>query len=307
MIVSGSLVPGVDPANFNLPEYTAFRMELPAPSLADYIADYQLYDSDEKRHSDVSEYMLPSWPAIRIILADRPMGVQLGNQLYDPMPRAALFGTTTQAMLATPHGGVTVAINLTPLGWARLFTIPASSVRDQVIPLADAMDKAVVNALVEELRGSNRSTDVKAILDRFLLTHMLPAHRDEAAIRKISQLIDDPDTLDLATSAERIGISAKKLSRMSNRHFGYPPKRLLMRTRFMRSFLPMFCGERRCDFLMIDPGYVDASHFLRDAARFLGTTPARFMAHPTPYLDAVLRARRIVLQAAQTERLAVTA
>lgn len=299
MIESGSLVPGVDPDLFRLPDYTAFRLELPRADLSEYVADYQVFDSDEQRHPSAREYMLPSWPAIRIILADRPMGLKLGNTSYDPMPTATLFGTTTQAMLATPHGGVTIGVNLTPLGWSRLFSMPASAVRDRIIPLAEAMSADLIDSLVAGLRDSNRSTDVKPILDVFFASHFRPVHRDDVAIRQISALIDDPATVDLASSAERMGISAKQLSRLSNRHFGYPPKRLLMRTRFMRSFLPMFCGQRRCDFSMIDPGYVDASHFLRDARRFLGTTPARFMAHPTPYLDAVLRARRLVLQAAQ--------
>jgi len=302
MIISGSLVPGVDPASFALPDATAFRLEMPDAALRDYISDYHVYDSDGSQYSGAREYMLPSWPAIRICLADKPMGVELGDTRYDPLPVAALYGTTTRAMLATPHGGVTIGASLTPLGWARLFSCPASVVRDRIVPLESCMNRKLVTELVSSLRNSNQSTEVKAILDGFFLRHMRPVHRDDAAIRQLMQLINDPRTGDLASESERVGISAKQLSRLSNRHFGYPPKRLLMRTRFMRSFLPMFCNGRKCDFSLIDDDYVDASHFLRDARRFLGTTPARFMRHPTPYLDAVLRARRIVQQAWQRQQ-----
>lgn len=303
MIESGSLVPGVDPESFGLPDGTAFRLELPAMSLRPYVANYHVFDSDPQRHPYAREYILPSWPAIRICLSEKRMGLQLGDKTYNPLPIAALYGTTTKAMLATPQGGVTIGISLTPLGWARFFSLPASAVRDAVLPLDQAMDPALVDRLINMLRGSNQSTDVKPLLDQFLADTMLPPHRDEPAIRQMIQLVDDPDTLDLPQAAQKIGISAKQLSRLSNRHFGHPPKRLLMRARFMRSFLPMFAGQRRCDFSMIDEGYVDVPHFLRDARHFLGMTPARFMAEPTPYLDAVLRATRIVLQAARRAEL----
>lgn len=305
MIESGSLVPGVDPDSFGLPDGTAFRLEMPELALQPYVADYHVYDSDAVRHPSAREYILPSWPALRICLADNRMDLQLGSNSYHPLPVAALYGTTTRAMLATPHGGVTIGISLTPLGWARLFTRPANEVRKSVIPLSEAMDPARVDQLVGMLRASNRSTEVKPLLDQFLNSAMLPVHRDEPSIRQMISLIDDPGTVDLTQSADRIGISAKQLSRLSNRHFGYPPKRLLMRARFMRSFMPMFCGQRRCDFSMIDEGYVDVPHFLRDARHFLGMTPARFMAQPTPYLDAVLRAMRVVRRAARRSGLSV--
>lgn len=298
MIVSGSLVPGVDAADFRLPAHTAFRLEMPDPSLRDYIDDYHILDSDEHHHADAQEYILPSWPAIRINLSANRMGLKIGSKAYDPIPVASLYGTTTKAMLATPHGGVTIGISLTPLGWARLFSSPASHFRDDVVPLETVLAPSVVAQLVDSLIESNQSTDVKPILDNFLLSNMRPIQRDEEAIRKLLRLLEDPATQDLATSCRAYGISAKQLSRISNRYFGYPPKRLLMRTRFMRSFLPMFCTYRQCDFTVIDQDYVDASHFLRDAKRFLGMTPARFMMTETPYLDAVLRARRIVLTAA---------
>ena len=42
----------------------------------------------------------------------------------------------------------------------------------------------------------------------------------------------------------------------------------------------------------------DASHFLRDADRFLGTTPRRFLVHSTALLEASVRARAAALGAA---------
>ena len=73
---------------------------------------------------------------IRIALTRGSISVRLGPRCYDPLPAAALYGTTTRAMQTTTHGGVTIGIGITPLGWSRLFTISAAAIRGQVISLS---------------------------------------------------------------------------------------------------------------------------------------------------------------------------
>lgn len=295
MIASGSHTPGIDPADFRLPANAALRYEVPDDALRPYLTDYHVMDSKEPAATHSIERVLPSWAAIRIILAENPITLKAGDTLYDPLPTASLYGTITRAMEMTTRGGVTIGIGISPLGWARLFDAPASQVRDRIVPLDTMMDPALVEELVSLLRDSDRGEEVKAILDTFFLRHLKPPHPDQADVSRVMALLKDKGTTDLDLAAQRHGITPSRLRRIANRHFGYPPKKLLMRARFMRSFLPMIMGPRRSDFTLIGDEYVDISHYLRDAKRFLGTTPSRFMARPTPYLDAVLRARALVI------------
>ena len=298
MIESGSHTPGVDPAAFRLPPHTALRIELPEHDLRPFAGDYHVLDSEYPYAGNAVSWLLPAWPSIRVILADRPIALTIGRRTYDPLPTASLYGTTSRAMRMTTHGGVTIGISLKPLGWARLFATRADLHRDRVVPLAEVMAPALANELVTRLAVSDRGAGVKPILDDFLATHLGAPHPDEPLITQLAALIADEDTRDLGTACERVGINMVALRRLSTRYFGFPPKTLLMRTRFLRSLLRLMAAEDGADLTHIAPTYYDASHFIRDANRFLGTTPRRFLKeYKGSYPHAVLRARALVGEA----------
>ncbi|MES2337782.1 MAG: helix-turn-helix domain-containing protein [Pseudomonadota bacterium] len=294
LIESGSHEPGVAIDRFGLPADTALRYERPDPRLAGLVSDYHVLDSIERVPDGAIDWMLPSWAAIRIILSERPIALRLGNRYYDPLPVASLYGVTSRAMRLETHGGVTVGVGLTPLGWARLFTQRADAFRDRITPLDQLLPPAQVAALVTRLRASDRSRDVKAILDAALLPLMPRPHPDEPMIARIMAMLLDDRRRDLNGAAEELGVTDDRLRNVTNRYFGFPPKTLLLRSRFLRHFVHMLVNGDASDLTHIAPAYHDASHFLRDARRFLGMTPRAFMAMDTPYLKAALRARAIV-------------
>ncbi|WP_380785994.1 helix-turn-helix domain-containing protein [Sphingomonas sp. R86521] len=298
MIESGSHTPGVSVAAFRLPANAALRFEQPDVRLAGYLTDYHVLDSVEPDGVPAVDWMLPSWPAIRIFLSERRLAVTLRRRTYDPIPVASLYGTTSQAMEVTTNGGVTIGVGISALGWARLVRRPADGFRDRITPLGEVLPPAIVDALVARLRASDQGPAVKGILDDFFLEHLGPPNPDEPAIRQLAALIVDDETRDLPSAAAAAGISEMQLRRLSTRYFGFPPKTLLIRTRFLRSFLRMLAAGGRADYSLIARSYHDVPHFLRDAEHFLGMTPRRFMALDTPKLDAVLRARAAVLGAA---------
>lgn len=94
-----------------------------------------------------------------------------------------------------------------------------------------------------------------------------------------------------------VGTDSARLRRLALRHFGLTPKLLFRRTRFLRSFLQLWQGGDIENYRAIDQSYFDASHFLRDAYTFLGTTPRRFLQQPHAFLAGSVRARAAVLGA----------
>ena len=133
-----------------------------------------------------------------------------------------------------------------------------------------------------------------AILDSLLRAQLWPPTPCDDAIRALGHLIDDGATEEIGLLTRQLGLSSAALRRLSIRYFGYPPKLLLARTRFMRSLLRIMLADGHADYAGIAPTYFDKSHFLRDARRFLDTTPRRFMQRSNPYVLAILRARRDV-------------
>lgn len=297
MIESGSLTPGVSADDFGLPPGTALRIELPAPGIRPFVDHYHVLDSDPALWGDAISWALPSWPIIRFAFA--PMTLRLGNRVYDPVPEATLYGFTSRARELRTQGGVTVGAGLTPLGWARLFPFPAEALRDQIAPLADVLPADRVSAVLHRLRASSLEGDVKPILDAFFAPLLARPVRNEAKIAALMRLVADDTVHDIGTASERAGMSPTALRRLSTRYFGFPPKTLLVQERFMRSLRRMLLAGGPPDYSQIAPTYFDKSHFLRDAARFLGMTPRRFLARDHRYPLAITRARRLV-EAADT-------
>ncbi|UVO51658.1 hypothetical protein M0208_14505 [Sphingomonas sp. SUN019] len=297
MIESGSLTPGVSADMFGLPPHTALRYEQPAVALQSLITSYVVLDSDDLPGGQ-GEWMLPAWAQIWFILTDGPISVKIGNRRYDPMPTPALYGVTSRAMPVQSHGGVTVGVDLTALGWARLIDRPAEEFRDRVTPLREVIPEPIVDEIVGRLQKSDQARDVKGILDDVFGRCLATPHPDEPLIASVLALIADGTVGDVATIAARIGIDGYDLRRVSKRYFGFPPKTLMMRGRFLRHFVPMLMRPDRAKNIKVPDVYHDASHFLRDSHRFLGMTPRQFLAIDTPYLNAALRARWAVMGAA---------
>lgn len=63
-----------------------------------------------------------------------------------------------------------------------------------------------------------------------------------------------------------------------------------MRSRFMRGLASVMLTHDDAGATSVPPGYHNASHFLRDAHRFPGMTPRRFLAMDLPHLRAALLA-----------------
>lgn len=294
MIDSGSNVLGVAAGDFGLPPHTAMRYERPASALSPFVSSYAVLASDPEWAGTV-EWMLPGWAQIWIVMSETPVAVRIGNRLYPRLPTTVLYGVTSRAMPVTARGGVSVAIDLTPLGWARFIRQGAEAVRDRVEPLETLLPPAAVEQLAVAVAAVDDARDIQGVLDRFFVNHLPPANPDEPMVRQIMALLADATLADLASAAAAYGIDQRSVRRLCKRYFGFPPKILMMRTRFLRALVPLLEAEGELDHAIVPPGYHDRSHFIRDAKRFLGMTPRQFIAQKSPYAAAARRARRLVI------------
>ncbi len=297
MIAGGTQTPGIPDGLFAMPPGMAIRYDQPAAEIADYVTGYHVYAAHGPEASGQVDWFLPGTANIRIALDAGPIAVEIGRRRFDPLPQATLFGPTSRAMRVTTNGGVMIGIGISALGWARLFRTSAARYRDAVVPLDTVLGRRRTGALVAALATSDRDREVKARVDTLLAAMLGPVRADEPAIRALMALVIDDRTHDLATAARLLAMEPHRLRRLAARHFGFPPKMLLVRAQFLRSFLGMFRTGDETDYSTISPSYFDTSHFLRDANTFLGMTPRRFMALSTPFLDASVRARAAVLGA----------
>lgn len=295
LIPSGSLTAGISPADFGLPPGTALRYERPAPAVSRHVTAYIVMDSVLGQVAG-EEWMLPTWAQIWIAMTADAIDVSIGNRRYAPLPPAMLYGVTTRAMPVTARGGVTIGIELSPLGWARLVARSAETLRDQVTPLSTVVPPDLVTQLSAALLASDLALGVKEALDDVFLRYLATPHPDEPRIDQVLSMIQDELAGDLASAAAAYGIDTISASRISRFYFGFPAKILMMRTRFLRKFVPMLDRDE-VSTVFTPSGYHDQSHFIRDGKRFLGMTPRQFISRRTPYAAAARRARLLVIGA----------
>lgn len=124
---------------------------------------------------------------------------------------------------------------------------------------------------------------------------------EEARILAIHSALVDPLIVSVADLVERAGIGQRTLERTCMRHFGFPPKLLLRRQRFMRSLAQFMLDRSRKWIGSIDEQYHDQAQFVRDFRDFMGMSPREYAALPHPVLEKFMHERaRVHGAAAQT-------
>jgi methylphosphotriester-DNA--protein-cysteine methyltransferase len=87
----------------------------------------------------------------------------------------------------------------------------------------------------------------------------------------------------------------QRVERFSRRYFGFPPKRLLRRQRFLRSLAARLTAPDLNWSKSLDAQYHDQAHFTRDFHDFMGMSPRAYLDMPRLVSRAAASARREAL------------
>lgn len=183
-------------------------------------------------------------------------------------------------------------IGLLPLGWATFMGLPAHEWANRIFDGHREPVFAGFAPLAARLTHdpAGEGDDLAAIV-QFFRHEARRFEADEARILAVHQVLLDPDLPDVAGMAERVGLHPRTLERVCRKDFGFSPKRLLRRQRFMRSLAQFMLDPSLKWVGAIDALYFDQSHFVRDCREFLGMSPSEYAAQPHPILRAVMRER----------------
>jgi AraC-like DNA-binding protein len=278
---------------FAMPAGMRLRYDHPAPQLAEYVTGYAVYAADDS--APTTNWYLPGPAMISVLVDAGPVTVSVRHHQFGPLDRVSLYGPTSRAIRMQTNGGITANIGISALGWARLTRRPAGDFHNRIVPLSDVMGAVLSADLLDGLDALNDDARIKPLLDRILEPLFKRPHSRDEVIRAFTALSVTGGVIEVRDVAEQLGIATHDLRRIATRHFGMPPKLLLRRARFLRSFIRLITDDDLAEYSLIDSSYFDVSHFLKDASTFLGTTPRRFYMSDTTFLRASLRARAAVL------------
>ncbi len=268
----------------------AMRFRAPAPALAELVIDYCFYDSGPAgSHARVNEYM-PGPANLSMTFDAGPVRATMRSHRLEWTNDAVVFGPTSHAFRAESNGGRLIGAGLTALGWARLFGKHADALANRVAPLAHLWGETRARTFYAAMARAGTDEDLAvATLDRHLAAALLAPGRDVEAIRGLTAIVQDPAVEECADAAARLGVPETQLRRIAKHYFGFGPKLLLRRHRFMRA-LAAVTRTGPADESVFTP-YYDQSHFIRDAHLFLGRTARQFGHQLTPMMEGMLQGR----------------
>jgi AraC-like DNA-binding protein len=273
---------------------TSAHFAAPHPELSRYVTTYYVAEVNSPDGQEVTDLLHPEWGSVRYLCR----GSVRGSAQPDPMVAIApvtLIGHSSRASQIACASMRIASFGLLPLGWQRFVGLPASRFADRSADASETKTRTDFAALFNAVSTAKGLGEIAAIFDTALL-HTLSQptknnEEDEAMIEALHVALLDPEVSSVAEINGRLDITATQLERLSKRVFGFAPKLLLRRQRFLRTLALLMREPQSKWGEILDPQYYDQAHFNRDFQRFFGMSPKQYLALDKPIVLAGAIAR----------------
>lgn len=273
---------------------TRAQFAAPHPDLRPYITTYYVADVASPDGSEVEDLLHPEWGSVRYVCS----GAARGSVQPDPMvpvPPVTLNGHSSRATRVGCVSMRIVSFGLLPLGWHHFVGLPASRFADRSADAQELKARVDFAKLLPSIAAATELEEISAIFDQALLHALagtpISARSDDTLIEALHHALLDPDVASVAEITDRLGLTVLQLERLSKRVFGFSPKLLIRRQRFLRTLAVLMREPASKWADILDPQYYDQAHFNRDFQRFFGMAPKQYLALEKPIVLAGAMAR----------------
>lgn len=273
----------------------------PPPELRRFFTTFYHTEIKVPGGGQVSDALQPEWGGLRMFTGECPEGwIADGEHLSG----ADFVATGPSSRSLNFRVGTTRfwGIGLLPLGWARFIGLPAADHANLVVNGRKHASFAAFRPLADQLIGCDLDQDAEfALIVAHFMARLGEPSPDDGRIVAIHTALVDPEVGSVADLVEQSGIAQRTVERLCHRHFGFSPKVLLRRQRFMRSLTQFMLDPALHWIGAMDSHYHDQAQFVRDFHQFIGMTPGAYAAMPHPIIAGFMRERlRVAGAAAQT-------
>lgn len=239
----------------------------------------------------VLDYLHPEWAAMRF--TEGPPAIAcLGPGALVPHWPFVAGGPTSVAT----HFGVRTShvwgLGLQPTGWAKFADGDAAALANRTVDGSSHPAFAVFAGILPRISGCAGDDDAKAkMIDDHLMAHAHHPVPREADIVALQDALRDPEVGEVSTLQVRMSMSAKTLERFCRPFFGFTPKLLLRRQRFVRSLAQFMLDPSLSWIDALDGQYHDQAQFVREFREFMGLNPSEYARMPHPIVQPIMRQR----------------
>ena len=247
----------------------------------------------------LTDYLQPEWANIRFFCGNTP-DAAIGATRITGAPFVATGASVLPCRFAL--GQVRMwGVGFLPLGWARFFDADASDCANIVCDGAAHPAFARFAELTQSLCNPEATVEEQYDILVATMARLMRPARDERRIQRVHGALVDGDFASVHDLADACAMSVRTMERVCGRYFGFSPKLLMRRQRFMRSLATFMLqrGSRWTE--AMDAHYHDQAQFTREFHEFMTMNPSEYAALDRPVLNSFMAARaRATGSAAQT-------
>jgi AraC-like DNA-binding protein len=262
------------------------RVFLPAPELRAYVTFYYFVEAS----GPLTDFLYPEWGNVRLRVSGDWRVINDPRDTGDAPHERVLFGPTDRCGRIVTAGGKTVGFGLTPLGWSRLIGSDAGVMANRVREVDGelALDLAALQAAFR----ADDDDDAAGVarFDAALLSRLAETPRDHPLVLAADRVLRERPA-DVPRFCAAVGVAPRTLHRLCLRAFGFPPKRLLRRQRFLETLGVIRVTPDATFGALMGEEYHDQSHFNRDFRDFMGMTARDYARTPRALMQAAAAAQ----------------
>ena len=263
----------------------------PSPALRPYYTAFYLTEIDAAPGVLVDDYLHPEWAAMRFTEGPPPTASVGPGPLVPQWPFVA-NGPTSKAIHFGCETSRIWGLGLQPAGWAKFIPEGADKLANHTVDGTIHPAFARFVPLIDKIFDGRHDPAAEAArIDEHLMTMVDLPVPGAAQIAEVHAAILDPEVATVSELVERTGIALHSLERLTRRYFGFPPKLLLRRQRFLRSLAHYMLDPSLNWIGAIDGQYHDQAQFVRDFKAFMGLSPRQYAGLPNPILNPIMRQR----------------
>lgn len=274
-------------ADFSI-EVSFYRL---AAALQPYFTALYMFEIACEDGAPVEDYLHPEWAAMRFTQGQVPVAA-IGPAELRPQWPFVVSGPNSQSIRFHLRTARIWGLGVLPAGWAKFVDGPARDFADRTVDgMAEPAFRvfAPILEMVQDLSAEPEATARR--INAYLLQHARSPSPHEGLVAACHAALRDEEVASVSQLGERLGLSARSLERLCARYFGFPPKLLLRRQRFLRSLAHFTLDPGRTWSKALDGQYYDQAHFVRDFRSFMGMTPREYADRPHPVMDKIMAFR----------------
>ena len=243
----------------------------PCDALQPYISSLMVSEAEVAQ----SYTVLPGTSLVMGFQYTGRLAYQLGNSSIN-MATSGITGVlgSYRIFQNTANTG-TVLVIFKEAGAAHFFRQPLHELYNESLSLDNLIDRAQLAVLEEQLSAAGNDEERISVVERFLLSRLMPLKTDLLVNAAIQQIHRFGGHIRITNLAAQLNTSKSPLEKRFRQLVGTTAKKFAgivrMKSALITMQSPLF---EQNDHLL---GYYDQAHFIHDFKKFTGTTPEQYL------------------------------